>query len=142
MAGSSRRIGSDAETQKEIIAYQDASCHCPLGPPTCECVEQGGEHPGQTNSSEYARNPAGGKIEIQNPAVYEAQSEEDHCPLYYAESDCGIAHANAALLLDREWECHSRDEQEEGEDCVVVAETVPFHMSHLACEPAVCSAWE
>lgn len=121
------------KAHQQPVAYEqhrnDDRAHSPSGMQT----NQGGEHPGQPYATEHAGIARLGEVPIiEDAVVHDAQHHEQQTAAQHLQVDFPFAASRHALLLHREGEGDTRDEEEKRKNGVVVRQAVPLDVGHLA----------
>lgn len=128
----SRHVGGHEQTGYQAVAHQQTEDdeHEMLHPGHMH-VDEGTQHPGHADASQHAPEPQFGKLEIEYAVAHPAQGHEYEASHHHLAQDGYMAHASLLLLLQGERKRGTGYEEEQGEDGVVMPETVPLGMGHL-----------
>ena len=121
------------ESGNQPVSYQNDWHDGHFGPklPARGGEDEGSKHPGQADASQHAGEPLCLEIELKQSAIDHAQEHQQQAAPQDFQVDACHGLSSLHLFLQREGEGDARDEEEQREDGVVVAESVPLDMLHL-----------
>ena len=128
--------------EKKIIAHEDGGGNDPTPFSTGIKEYPPGKHPRQADTAKNTGETEGTKFQAEESIIHQSESEQDEPSAEGIQEQVAPGRSRRQAFCTGEWECHPGDEQEQGEDGILMMQPVPGHVVHLLGQPTALPAGE